>query len=100
MIIILVLISLLASCGGSKQNRHLEKRTRSRGSALDAIRRQEAKLSDIPIPISSHPLPEYCVQSEKPDEVMLGYQVIKKNANDRSNSESIRDSFNMFPFKH
>ena|SRR3989304_800271 len=73
MIIILVFISLLASCGGSRQNRHIEKKTRSRGSSIDEIRRQEAKLSDIPIPISSQPLSEYCTQSATPDEVMLGY---------------------------
>lgn len=73
----LVLV-LLASCGGSpsvnKSNRYIEKKFRSKRNAIDVIRQKEAKLSDIPIPISSQPILEYCLyETQKPDEIMLGY---------------------------
>lgn len=72
---ILVLVLFLASCGGSKINRYAEKKLRSISTDIDVIRQQEAKLSDIPIPISSQPIPEYCVQNMSvPHQVMLGYE--------------------------
>jgi len=70
----LVLVLLLASCGGSKTNRYAEKKLRPVCGDFDVIRQQEAKLSDVPIPISSQPIPEYCVQDiSMPHQVMLGY---------------------------
>lgn len=72
---ILVLVLFLASCGGSKINRYAEKKLRSISTDIDVIRQQEAKLSDIPIPISSQPIPEYCVQNVMvPHQVTLGYE--------------------------
>ena len=77
------LFVLLPACAGSKQshinkaqskrtNHYIAKKTRACEPAIDSVRLQEAKLSDVPIPVSAKPTPEYFDPSA--GAVMLGYR--------------------------
>ncbi len=74
----LVLIAwmvLLSSCciqQPKKKDRYIANKLDINSSALDNVRLQEAKMVDIPIPLSAKPLPEYF----DPDNpiIILGYE--------------------------
>lgn len=56
----------------SASNRYLKKKSRNKKeNTIDTIRLQEAKLSDIPIPLSSRPIPYYFDAQQSA--IMLGY---------------------------
>jgi len=66
---------LLPSCGiqqPKKRDRYIAKKFELDSSALDGVRLQEAKMVDIPIPLSAKPLPEY-FDSANPT-IILGYE--------------------------
>lgn len=77
-LIVSACVMLLPSCVPqsnlrSKKDRYIAKKLTTKDiSAIDGIRLQEAKMRDIPIPISAQPLPEYF----DPDNpvIMLGYE--------------------------
>ncbi len=71
-----LMLCLLSSCGGTsgrKKQHFLEKQVSSKGVAIDVMRQQEAKLSDIPIPIFSEPISKHCIKPDTPDAIILGY---------------------------
>lgn len=85
----LVLIAwmiFLSSCSGIKQpnyqkkkrairtktDRYIAKKLDTDSSALNGVRLQEAKMVDIPIPLSAAPLPEY-FDPDNPT-IILGYE--------------------------
>ena len=76
-IITLIFPILLASCGRAKNsftrkdNLKFAKKIHKNFSPIDEIKRQEAKLTDIPIPVASKPIKEYC--SSENGTIILGY---------------------------
>ncbi len=57
----------------TKTNRYIAKKLDAKSlSALDGVRLQEAKMVDIPIPLSAEPLPEYFDPASPT--IMLGYE--------------------------
>ncbi len=77
---VFVLCLTLSSCGSNqpkKNNALVAKRLRLHASdnAIDYIRQQEAKLTDIPLAIALEPIADYCKpQPESPEAIMLGYE--------------------------
>ena len=70
-------MAFLPSCGikqPKKRDRYIDRKLEIDSFALDGVRLQEAKMVDIPIPLSAKPLPEY-FDVDNPT-IILGYEDI------------------------
>ncbi len=66
-----ILTCLVASCSYQKSRQGRANNTSKR---LEFIKQQEAKLSDIPIPLNAEPLDSYCEDAPSTDKLILGYR--------------------------
>jgi hypothetical protein len=79
--VLLGLLLLLSGCAGNHKNQETGKKVRKKkitlptniDGALEIVREQEARLSDIPIPLEANPLPYVIDDSLTTEHMMLGY---------------------------